>query len=349
MRDVDLNRWVVKDPVSVRDLVESINSFGLRTVFVTDSRGILKATVTDGDVRRALLEGHGLESPASTAFNLEYLSLIGGSDLASQVSQALKRGLTELPVVDGDGRLLRVEVLPASSLLPSRSNKVVIMAGGKGLRLRPLTDGIPKPLLPVGGKPILQHIIENLRSEGFCDIVIAINYLGEQIENFFKDGSSFGVKIEYLKEEKAMGTAGALSLLSSGRESPVVVMNGDLVLAASVGTLVDYHVGHAALITVGAKVIETNIPFGVLSMEGSVIRAIEEKPSYRDLVNAGIYVLDEKIIKTVAPGQITDMPELIRENIPDGKVLAFPIHEMWADLGRPSDFHLAQSLLEGKS
>jgi len=315
---------------------------------VTDSNGNLLAAVTDGDVRRALLAGHGLDSRADAAFNTNFFALEENVDSAHVTAGAAKNGFREYPVVDSDGRLVCVEVQGSGGERVARDNTVVVMAGGKGLRLRPLTEETPKPLLLVRGKPILQHIIDNLRDEGFSDIVLAINYLGEQIESYFQDGSSFGVNIRYIKEDRALGTAGALSLLQEPISSPIVVMNGDLVLAASVGKMVDYHLEKQATITVGAKVVETTIPFGVLSTRGLVVEGIAEKPTYRDLVNAGVYVLNSEIFAPLSANQSFDMPELILENVDAGKVIAFPMHETWADLGHPLDLSRAQDLMGGE-
>lgn len=322
-----------------------IDRFSLGIVFVTDAQGILQASVTDGDVRRALLAGNGLDSPATSVFNRDLLALEVGGDWAETIARGAAQGLNEYPVIDSDRRLVCVEVRAQSGGSIARDNTVVIMAGGKGLRLRPLTDDTPKPLLQVRGKPILQHIINNLHEEGFSDIVLAINYLGEQIESYFHDGSDFGVNIRYLKEGQELGTAGALSLLQHPISSPIVVMNGDLVLAASLGRMVDYHLEKQATITVGAKIVETTIPFGVLSTRGLVIEGIEEKPTYRDLVNAGVYVLNPVAFASLSADHAIDMPELIIQNVDGGKVVVYPMHETWADLGRPVDFTRANELL----
>ena len=335
----------MEDPGVVREVVEMIDRFSLGIAFVVDADGILQASVTDGDVRRALLGGHGLDSPAASVFNRNFLALEDGGDWERTIARGAAEGLNEYPVIDSVGRLLCVEVCAQGPDRVARDNTVVIMAGGKGLRLRPLTEQTPKPLLRVGGKPILQHIIENLRDDGFSDIVLALNYLGEQIESYFQDGSGFGVRVRYLREDQALGTAGALSLLQEPISSPIVVMNGDLVLAASVGKMVDYHLEKEAQITVGAKVVETPIPFGVLSTRGLVIDGIEEKPTYRDLVNAGVYVLNSEAFATLPTDRIADMPELIMQRVEEGKVFAYPIHETWADLGNPTDFTRASDLL----
>jgi len=329
----------------VREVVEAINTHGFGTVFVLDEGGLLVAAVTDGDVRRALLAGHGLDSPASEAFNTDFVAIRDGANSPATSGAHPNMGLKDFPVVDPDGRLVSVETYPRNSGGLARENTVVVMAGGKGLRLRPLTDNTPKPLLEVGGKPILEHIIENLAREGFVNILVAVNYLGDHIEKHFGDGSDFGVKISYLREETELGTAGALSLLPDAISLPLVVMNGDLVLGASVGKMLDYHEQKGAAITVGAKVIETTIPYGVLSTQGDTVKSVEEKPTYTDLVNAGVYVLDPHIVFSISPNTATDMPEVIRQHAPRGKVLAFPLHETWADLGRYSDLQNADSLL----
>ena len=314
---------------------------------MTDSTGRLLASVTDGDVRRALLSGSLLDSPAQAAFQLNVSCLTDGVDAAPRAPEGAARGIADYPVVDSSGKLLCVETQQSKSSRPDRDNTVVIMAGGKGLRLRPLTENTPKPLLLVGGKPILLHIIENLRDEGFSDIVIAVNYLAAQIQEFFADGSNFGVRIRYIREEVPLGTAGALSLLERPIVAPLVVMNGDLISKASVGKMVEFHLHENADITVGAKVIETTTPFGVLLTQGPVVKAIEEKPTRRDLVNAGVYVLSRKVINELSRTTPTDMPELIEQNLAGQRVLAFPLHEDWLDLGRQADLDKARVQAEG--
>ena len=345
MRDYDLARWALQEPRSVRDVVEALDRFGHETVFVTDARGCLEATVSDGDVRRALLAGSSLDSPAAAAYNTDFLALQDGADPSFVVAAGTERRLGEYPVIDDQGVLLCVESRAVASRQPPRPNTVVVMAGGQGLRMRPLTESTPKPMLSVGGKPILTHIVERLRREGFSNIVLAVNYLGEQIEAHFQDGADFGVSIRYIREQAALGTAGALSLLEEPVVAPIAVMNGDLILEASLARMFDYHLEQNAEITVGAKVLETPIPYGVLSTDGLVVKSIEEKPTRRDLVNAGVYVMNSTVLKSLPVAQAADMPDLITQNLLNGKVVAFPMHESWADIGRPQDFILANESL----
>ena len=349
MRDYDVAQWVVTNPTSIRGLVERIDECPFDTVFVVDSQGRLQASVTDGDVRRALLAGHGLDSSANHAFNTDFLSLVEGEQNAQRIADGSARGLGELPIIDASGVLVAVECQFVRKEPSRRPNRVVIMAGGKGLRLRPLTSRTPKPLLVVGNKPILQHIIESLRDDGFSDFVLAVNYLGQQIEEYFTDGSSLGITIEYLREEKELGTAGALSLLNHRVSHPVVVMNGDLVVSASISKMVDQHELMGAKVTVGAISLETQIPFGVLETTGQWVTSITEKPVYRDLVNAGIYVVNPEVLKLVPHNQKLDMPELIASQIATESVSVFPMHETWADLGRKADLDRASEIVQGRN
>lgn len=328
----------------MRDLVERINVLGRPTVFVTDGADVLVASVTDGDVRRALLSGHRLESAASVALNQDYLFLRDDDELLSGAarSAAENRCLSELPVVDAEGRLLAVESLKSARRNPPRANTVVIMAGGKGLRLRPLTDNTPKPMLSMGGRPILEHLVSALRKEGFKRVVLAVNYLSEQIESYFGDGSLHDVAIDYIRETNPLGTAGALSLMETPGELPVVVMNADLVLAFSVAKMVDYHVEKGATITVGAKVVETTSPYGVLVTQGTDVLDVLEKPTRSELVNAGVYVVNPDVISGLHAAEARDMPDLITEYANSARVVAFPIYEHWADVGRLEDLRAVQ-------
>jgi|AntAceMinimDraft_1070359.scaffolds.fasta_scaffold09262_3 dTDP-glucose pyrophosphorylase len=342
MRDRDLTQWVIISPTLIRDLVQVIDRAGLGLVFVTDSSGLLVAIATDGDIRRALLAGHGLGSPAYSAFNHNFLTIEEASYEGHVFEEADRRQLTAIPVVDGRGILVAVEVLQKRRVEIRRENVVVIMAGGKGLRLLPYTEHTPKPLLKINGKPMLQKIIENLRDDGFSLIYLAIHHLGEQIEEYFGGGSRFGVTIKYIREDSALGTAGALTLLPETSSLPVVVLNGDLLLGADIGKMVDYHVQQGADITVGAKVFETNVPYGVLSLDGQTITGIREKPVYRNLVNAGVYVLSQNVLSRIEAGKVIDMPEVLFSNIHGRKVLAYAMHETWADLGNPAEFARSQ-------
>ena len=339
----DVARILIANPRSVKQVVEVLNSSGLGLALVVDHFGVLVGTVSDGDVRRALLDGHGLDSNPETVINRNFVS--ASEDVSSRDldERARLMGISVIPIVNGRNQIVGLHSLRGDSRTKGevKPHRVVIMAGGLGTRLRPLTDSTPKPMLLVAGKPMLLRIIENLREEGFRSIAISINYLGEQISEYFGDGAHFGVSISYLKEGEPLGTAGALSLLEQDTSTPVVVMNGDILMTANVGDMIRYHQECEAEITVGAKAIETQIPFGVLTTDGARITRIEEKPTYVDLVNAGIYVLNASLVAMIPREKRLDMPEFIQGHLENSRVFVFPIHEKWMDLGHPDDLREA--------
>jgi len=224
-----------------------------------------------------------------------------------------------------------------------RTNLMVIMAGGQGSRLRPHTENCPKPLLPVGGKPMLEHIIERARAEGFRNFVVAVHYLGHMIEDYFGDGSRWQVKIEYLREEMPLGTAGAIGLLSPRPEAPFLVSNGDVLTDIRYGELLDFHLRHGAAATMAVRLHEWQHPYGVVRTRGVDIIGFEEKPVARTHINAGIYVLDPRAFEALSPGEHCDMPTLFSQlQGQSERTIVYPMHEPWLDVGRLDDLQLAQ-------
>jgi NDP-sugar pyrophosphorylase family protein len=222
---------------------------------------------------------------------------------------------------------------------------MVIMAGGKGTRLRPHTENCPKPLLPVAGKPILEHIIERAKSEGFSHFILAIHYLGHMIEAYFSDGAKHGVRIEYLKEETPLGTAGALGLISPPPEVPFVVTNGDVITDIRYGELLDFHIRHAGAATMAVRTHEWQHPFGVVQMRGIDIVGFEEKPTIKSHINAGVYVINPTALSAMDCDETCDMPTLFERLQERGqRTVAYPIHEPWLDVGRPEDLLLANKV-----
>lgn len=338
----DVSRCVVPEAATVKSVVENLNSSGLRLSLVVGPEGALLGIVSDGDIRRGLLAGEGLESPATTVMNAVFASALNGTATSELTRVARAREVTHLPLVDEEGKLAGLFIDQPDGETATRNNSVVIMAGGMGLRLRPLTENTPKPMIPVGGKPMVQHTIEALRAEGFVNFILAINYLGDQVETHFGDGSGLGVRITYVKEEQPLGTGGALSLLEGAFTSPIVVINGDVLLSARLTDMLNYHHSHSADITVGVKVLDTQIPFGVIELEGNQIVAMQEKPVYRDFVNAGVYVLEPSVVGSVPAAVRLDMPDLVAEWLGRRKVFAYPMHESWRDLGHIEDLELAR-------
>ena len=330
---------------SVRDVIESLDRARTKIALVVDGHRKLLGTVTDGDIRRALLRGASLETTAQDVAQKHFQSLPDQSSPREARRYMRLHKIDQVPLVDKSGIVTGLEFLADGDHIDAKPNTVVVMAGGLGMRLRPLTEHIPKPMIPVGGKPMLERILTAASEDGFRNFALAVNYLGEQIEEYFGDGKDFGVEITYVKEEEPLGTAGALSLLSQEQTDSIVVLNGDVLMQARLSEMLEFHCAERADMTLAVKVLDTQIPFGVVTLQGSYVEEIREKPVYRDYVNAGIYVIEPDILRTIPRMSRLDMPDLISQVVTDRRVLAFPLHESWIDLGRRSDLEKAESEL----
>ncbi|EQA53129.1 nucleotidyltransferase family protein [Leptospira kmetyi] len=330
---------------SIQDVIRNLDESALQIALIVSENNQLIGTITDGDIRRGLLRGLDLNSPIESIVFRESLVVTPqmSRDMVIQLMQANK--IHQLPIVD-DRRSVVGLYLWDEILAPSqRPNTFVIMAGGKGTRLMPHTENCPKPLLPVAGKPMLEHIISRAKSEGFHKFSIAIHYLGHMIEEYFGDGSRFEVSIEYIKEEEALGTAGALSLIAKLPSEPFLVTNGDVMTDIRYGELLDFHVRHGASATMAVRLHEWQHPFGVVRTKGVDIVAFEEKPVYRSHVNAGIYALNPDTLSSLEPKTHCDMPTLFsRLNAEGNRTIVYPMHEPWIDVGRPDDLEKVNSI-----
>jgi dTDP-glucose pyrophosphorylase len=330
---------------TLQDAIRNLDETALQIALVVSPEGALIGTLTDGDIRRGLLRGLVLESSIDTIIFHEPLVVPPGmvSGMALQVMQANK--IRQLPVVDERRHVVGLHLWDALMLPRHRPNSMVIMAGGQGTRLRPHTESCPKPLLPVGGKPMLEHIILRAKSHGFERFILAIHFLGHMIEEHFGDGNRLGVQIEYLREQSPLGTAGALSLLEPRPDVSVLVSNGDVLTDINYGELLDFHSGHGATATMAVRLHEWQHPFGVVHTDGVDIVGFEEKPVSRTHINAGIYVLEPHALDTLSTGQYCDMPTLFsRLQIASSRTIVYPMHEPWLDVGRETDLQLAHSL-----
>jgi dTDP-glucose pyrophosphorylase len=326
----------------IEQAVENLNELGLKIVLVTDQTGMLLGTISDGDIRRGLLNGLNLRSPISGVIHRDPLVVPPdmGREMVIQLMTANK--IQQVPIVDEKLFLVGLHLWDELNLVPPRENLMVIMAGGKGTRLQPQTERCPKPLLPIGGKPILEHIIERAKKEGFSNFVLAIHYLGWMIEEYFGNGERLGVNIQYLREESPLGTAGALSLLQPYPNSSLVITNGDVVTDIQYGKMLDYHIQHSGMATMAVRAYEWQNPFGVVKIEGIEIIGYEEKPISQSYINAGVYVLEPSCLNYLNYAAPCDMPTLFAElQKIDKLVIAYPIHEDWLDVGRPSDLKAA--------
>jgi dTDP-glucose pyrophosphorylase len=329
---------------SLRETIEVIDRAALQIALVVDEQQRLVGVVTDGDIRRALIRGLSLEHPVAEVMN-KRPKVAALQDSKTQLIAIMEgHHLYQLPVVDDHGRVVRLESLQALYKQPSFPNPVFLMAGGFGTRLRPYTDDCPKPLLEIGGKPILETIIENFVKSGFRQFFIAVHYRSQQIKDYFGDGARWGIDIQYIEELEPMGTAGAIGLLPDGLpDVPLIVMNGDILTQIDFSRLLAYHNEQQAIATLCVRQYEYQIPYGVVNLEQQRVVGIEEKPLQSCLANAGIYVLDHSLIKAIAAQKTLDMPTLLNQQVAEGELVSmFPVNDYWLDIGREADFLRAQ-------
>jgi dTDP-glucose pyrophosphorylase len=330
------------------EVIALIDEFQTQIALVVDDGGQLLGTVTDGDVRRGILRGLPLDRPVENIMNTAPTTILDGTDHATALAQMQDQSLRRLPVIDAEG--LIVDMLSAREVSEQayRNNWVVLMAGGMGKRLAPLTDDTPKPMLPISGKPVLEEIVTGLAKHGFRNFYIAVNYLAEQIEDHFGNGQKHAVNIEYLREDEALGTAGALSLLPSRPSSPMIVMNGDLITKVDFAALLDFHAERGAKATLCVREHLHQIPYGIVTVDGDLVIGLEEKPIHRSLINAGIYVLEPSALDYLPAGKRFDMTDLFQVlAAAEETIAAFPIREYWLDIGQIDDLQQARNDLSG--
>jgi dTDP-glucose pyrophosphorylase len=343
---VDISAFQIKPLARIVEAVACIERGGRRMALVTDEAGRLIGTVADGDVRRGLLRGLTLDASVSEVMNPHPRLALVGTSPADILRMMRVMKLLQVPIVDDQGRVVDLFTAEIHPEHRRRPNRVVLMAGGLGKRLRPLTETVPKPMLAVGGKPILQIILESFIDQGFSRFSMSVNYLGEMIRRHFGDGSRWGVEIDYLEDgRQCLGTAGCLHLLPERPREPIVVMNGDILTSIDFHQMLDFHAETGSIATMGVYEQVVEVPFGVLEVEDNRIRAVREKPAQRFLINAGIYVLDAAALDDVPVDQPFDMPSLFEALIRRGRPpLAYFIWENWLDVGRPQDLERAQAV-----
>jgi dTDP-glucose pyrophosphorylase/CBS domain-containing protein len=335
----------------LREVVACIdrNQEGIALVVDDDRR--LVGTVTDGDVRRALLAGAQLDAMTAgqlieqkaPATRRQPVTAPVGATPAELLDLMNQHELRHIPLVGEDGRVAGIELLTSlvhDYELPIRA---LVMAGGYGTRLRPLTDDRPKSMLPVGDRPLLEHIVEQLQQAGIKRVHLATHYKAEAIAEHFGDGHRFGVEINYINEDAPLGTAGALALMADSEE-PLLVMNGDILSDVNVASMVDFHRTQGAALTIAVRPYDVQVPFGVVRVDGMEVIAVEEKPIVTHLVNAGIYVLQPGVCRLVPSGRPFDMTDLIAASIDARlRVISFPLREYWLDIGRADDYVRARA------
>lgn len=340
----DLRSLTIGPSATIREVMVTIGRGSRQIALVVDADGRLVATVTDGDIRRGLLRGVGIDAPVTEVWHTDFTSVREGEGRKAALGLMQASGLHQLPILDSEGRLVDLALVDEVPGMIRRDTRVVLMAGGLGTRLRPMTETMPKPMLPVGGKPILELILRNFTEQGFRNFTISLNYRGDMIRDHFGDGSRFNARIDYVEEDKRMGTAGALSLLETRPQSPFLVMNSDLLTSIPFDALVRFHDETGAIGTMCARDYPMQVPYGVIEFEQTMLRRIVEKPTFTHFVNAGIYVLSPEALDHVTGNEFLDMPTLFERFISSGaRASVFPIQEYWIDIGRPEDLDRAQA------
>ena len=323
---------------TIEAVIRNLDKVAIKIVLVINEEGTLEGTISDGDIRLGLLRGLDINSSIESIVyrNPIVVSPDMGREIVRQLMVVNK--IQQIPVVDEQKNVVGLHLWDEITISPLRNNLMVIMAGGKGTRLRPHTEDCPKPMLRVSGKPMLELIIERAKLEGFSQFVLAIHYLGYVVENYFGNGERLQVQIDYLREQSPLGTAGALGLLTTTLEAPIVVTNGDVLTDIHYGELLDFHIRHNATATMAVRVHEWHHPYGVVQTKGIDVIGFEEKPVYRSHINAGVYVLNPEVLSYLDTGSHCDMPTLFeRLQAKANRTVAYPIHEPWLDVGRPDD------------
>ena len=334
---------LVSSSMTLRQTIEAITASSLQIALVVDESNKLLGTVTDGDIRKAILAGKDLNITAAEAMRKSPTTSSASTPRTVIIKLMREKRIHQMPILNESGQV--VDVLTVDDLLGAqeKSNSVVIMAGGLGTRLHPLTQDTPKPMLNVGGKPILETIIQSFIDQGYVNFFISLNFKAEIISDYFGDGSKLGASITYLHETTRLGTAGGLSLLPSEVKFPIIVMNGDLLTRISVDALVDFHQRENAVATMVVREDHYQVPYGVVEVDGTQIVDVKEKPMQRHLVNAGIYVLSEQSLANIPRDTYYDMPTHFTKLAADGhRTAAFPLHEYWVDIGRLDELERAQ-------
>lgn len=340
------NIWrkaILSPDASIQQAISNLDHVAIKICLIVSHAGELIGTLSDGDIRRGLLKGLGLDSSIDGIVHQN--PFVVPPDLPRElvIQLMVANKIQQIPVVDDQHQVVGLHLWDDITTPPARPNLMVIMAGGMGTRLRPHTENCPKPLLPVAGKPMLEHIIERAKMGGFNRFVLAIHYLGHMIEEHFGNGQRLGVQIDYLREQTPLGTAGALGLLAPQPDEAFVVTNGDVITDIHYGELLDFHLRHNAAATMAVRVHEWQHPFGVVQIQGIDIVGFEEKPVARSHINAGVYAIAPSSLRELSSNARCDMPTLFeRLQIQGQRTVAYPMHEPWLDVGRPSDYETAQ-------
>ena len=332
----------LKPSASVLTAIKRIDASSGKIVLVVDENKKLIGTITDGDIRRGILRGITLDKPVTILMNKSPKTISTTTDRDVLLAMMRQERIKHMPVVDAQGHVVGLETLDWLVQPEEKENWVVLMAGGLGQRLRPMTEDCPKPMLKVGGRPVLEMIIDKLTNQGFYRFFLSVNYGAEIVKSYFKDGKHLGVEIQYLEETEALGTAGSLALLPKNPSMPLIVMNGDILTNLNFDGMLGFHQEHSGAATLGVRQHNVQIPYGVVQVEDHHVLTILEKPLKQFFISAGIYILNPEIISLVETSGKFDMPRLFSKAKDLGfATLAFPIREQWLDIGKGEDLDRA--------
>lgn len=348
----EIQQIIVHPDTPIVECIAILDRTGMGVLAVCDEHSKLLGIVTDGDIRRALLKKQSLDKPCITIAGTNPLTApegISPSDALHLMNQGKHFLVSQLPILDTEERLVDMLLRTDLQQADVPGVRAVVMAGGFGKRLLPLTEDTPKPMLPLGDRPVMGHIIGQLKDAGISNVNVTTHYLPEKIRSHFGNGSEFGMSINYVEERNPLGTAGSLSLMESGDE-PILVINGDILTKVDFRSMIAFHRKHKAELTVGVRQYDLKVPYGVLDCDDMVVTAIHEKPTLKLFVNAGIYLLEPSAHKCIPKDKHYDMTDLIEDLIAAGKrVVSFPIIEYWMDIGQISDYEKAQADVAGKA
>ncbi|MBT6471666.1 MAG: CBS domain-containing protein [Candidatus Marinimicrobia bacterium] len=338
----DWKKILLSPKASLEKSIKVLHEGGYRIALVVDEQNKLLGTVTDGDIRRALITKFTMDSEIKLIMNAQPIKISKPFSRKELLSIMSSKGLMHMPIVDKDGVLCGLETMEHLVSSPSYDNPIFLMAGGFGTRLHPLTKNTPKPLLEVGNMPILETIIKQFIDHGFHNFYISTHFKSEQIVDYFKNGDRYGVKIQYIHEDTPLGTAGSLGLLPDNLpDLPIIMMNGDLLTSVDYKDLLDFHNDNDANATMCVREYDFQVPYGVVDIDGCLIRGIKEKPIHKFFVNAGIYVLNKSLINRADGESYLDMTDLLESELDSSGVNAFPIHEYWLDIGHIDEYEKA--------
>ena len=338
----DIQNIKLSKNASIEEALKVIGDGAMQIALVVDKSDRLIGTLTDGDIRRGLLRGLDLKSSIES-ITFKTPTIAKESDTKEMILKlAISKKLNHIPIINESGKVIGIQEISQLVMPNEKKNKVILMVGGLGERLGSLTKDTPKPMLKVGNKSILETIVENFKGYGYTNIVMCLNYKSEIIQDYFGDGSEFGVNIEYIVEEKRMGTAGALSLLKDNSKEPFFVMNGDLLTNVNFEKIHECYLLNNAQALMCVREYESQVPYGVINIENTKIVSVEEKPTQKFFVNAGIYMLNPEVLKYIPKNEFYNMTTLFEKLIDkDKNIISFPIDGYWLDIGRFEEYKKA--------